>query len=122
MHVKTCCSCGDTLLVSEFRPRRRGGKVLSSQCRECHNLAERERRLRRRRGDLDKLVNQLHWRRHPDQVSRLSRLAIRRFGGPAALASEFEEHYRRCHETGDTKTAAKLLLSVVQLMRTANAV
>lgn len=83
--TRLCNHCLDRKPLEEFRLRYRNQPLRLSQCRECHNRAERERRCAHRqkmtRRELAKALTKVKNQRSDLQVKALCREMVERFGG-----------------------------------------
>ncbi len=82
--------------IEDFRRRCRDKPLRLSQCRSCHNQAERERRAVRRqkmtRRELAKALNKVKNQRSDLQVKALCQEMVGRFGGLSGIV----EAWSRC--------------------------
>src|SRR4051812_46476282 len=112
--VKLCSGpCCRARALSWFRPRAAGSPVRHSLCRECHALAEKERRQRRRRGEIGSFAVELGRARDRDEASPLCKIAVAGFGGVYALARKLWVTYEAA-EAG-SPTASRILLALLRL-------
>jgi len=103
--------------LNEFRPRSAGSDVRHSWCNDCHARGERERRERRRRGEVSDLARELMRAKDRDEAGRVCRVAVASFGGPIGFARALWE----CHHSAErgSPTAARILLALLRLQELA---
>ncbi len=97
--TRLCEHCLLRRPLHEFRRRHAGGNQRLSQCRDCHNAAERVRRgltrAKATRSQLAKSLTKLRHRRTDLQLKGLGREMVGVFGGVSGIVEE----WRRClHE------------------------
>jgi uncharacterized protein YlaI len=87
---RICNHCLDRKPVEDFRRRYRNQPLRLSQCRDCHNRVERERRAAHRqkmtRKELAKALTKVKKQRSDLQVKALCREMVERFGGLKGIA------------------------------------
>ena len=80
---------------AEFRRRGRNNELRVSQCRQCHNAAEIQRRHRKRAGNKDrqmqKLSNSIRQCRNAKRLQTLLHIGIMASGGYTALLQNWYE-------------------------------
>jgi len=88
--TRICNHCLDRKPVEDFRLRYRNQPLRLSQCRDCHNRVERERRAAHRqkmtRKELAKALTKVKNQRSDLQVKALCREMVERFGGLKGIA------------------------------------
>src|SRR4051812_25706669 len=116
--VKLCSGpCCRARALSWFRPRAAGSPVRHSLCRECHALAEKERRQRRRRGEVSRVAGELTRAKDRDDATRVCRVAIAGFGGVYGFSRRLWETFEAA-ESG-SPTATRILLALLRLQELA---
>lgn len=116
---KRCSRCLERRPLGEFRCLRSGSKDRVTQCRACHNLAERARvAAKRTDGRQQLLLTQLQKLNETKSQRKLLGLTsdlVQGFGGCEKLSETIHATYEAAEQSGDIRTAAKILLAIGSL-------
>ena len=120
---KRCTRCLERRPLDEFRRLRSDGKDRVSQCRACHNLAERARvAAKRSDGRQQVLLTQLQKLEEAKSQKRLLALVsdlTTRFGGTEGLAEAIHATFKAAEQSGNIRTAAKILVVATRFVKEA---
>jgi hypothetical protein len=116
---KRCSQCLERRPLDEFRRLRSGSKDRVTQCRACHNLAERAR-VAAKRSDARTQRLLIELQKIEETKSQRCLLALvadltTRFGGTEGLAEAIHATFKAAEQSGNLRTAVKMLLAIGRL-------
>ena len=115
--TRTCTTCHSALPLTAFRARSRTNKGPRSECRSCHNLAEKARYYAKRdaksANHINAMVNRIRRARSERLVPEICHEMTSRFGGVEALV----EVWHACWTTDLKKGRAKASAHFLALLR-----
>lgn len=120
---RRCSRCLERRPIEEFRPLRMGSNRRVAECRDCHNLAERTR-VATRRNDIRARVllaelQKIEDARSQRRLAGLTSDLVQRFGGCEKLAETIYATFESAEQSGDIRSAAKILTATTRLVRDA---
>jgi hypothetical protein len=116
--TRICEGCLSPKPMTDFRLRRRGGTIRMKRCRDCHNLAERERRHRNRGHESDRQMGHVlvtvQGERSNKRLIVLCNAMLDEFGGIQGFVDSWRDFYHRSSGL-DRVRCFKAMLSLVRV-------